>query len=169
MPISDQAFWEGLDEERQTLQLVTETGLAPNCSVLAAAVLSNHVLEATTEHLRKSKSTNEACDKDFWLRHQQVDNLISRALLRTPDHLRSDETKEPLAVHMNMCLQTFSISLYQAAEKAALASPDSNTDLANRLRARCRRCAVEIVDIMKAARCMSIRKVRFSESRVQIC
>ena len=161
MPVSDQAFREGVDEERQTLQQVMENGLSPNCSVLAGAVHCNHVLEATTQHLRKSKSTNEVCDKDFWLRHQQVDNLIARALLRTPDHLRSDETKEPLAFHINMCMQTFSISLYQAASRVASAPPAPNTDLANKLRTRCRRCAIEIVDIMKAARWMSIRKVCF--------
>lgn len=130
-----------------------------SASPLTASVITARLLEKLMQHLRKAE--NDVTESDFWVRHQQLDNEISRVLLMMPDHLRPDTTQHSLAFFVNMCLHEFTVSLFTAALTAASKLPDK-ADLMLSLQLRARRAAEEIVNIMKLQSYMNIRKVRDS-------
>ena len=143
----------------QSLQEATSHGLEQFASPLTAAVISGWVLEKCTSHLRQaSEIAEDSQERQFWLRHQQLDSMIAKILMSLPDHLRASSTREPLAFFVNMCFHEFTISIFQAAILVAQKSP-SRFDTVARLRSRARRAAEQIVDIMRLGAYMDIRLV----------
>jgi len=165
MPSSEYAFREGHPETAQSLQCATSNGLEQSASPMGAAVVSGWILEQCSVHLRQASDVkDDSRERQFWLRHQQLDNIISRILMNLPDHLRAAKTREPLAVFVNMCLHQFTISLFQAAIKLAQKSP-SRYETVARLRLRVHRAAENIIDIMRAEAGTDVKKVSRSKFR----
>ncbi|KAK5326069.1 hypothetical protein LTR70_002334 [Exophiala xenobiotica] len=159
MPSSEYAFREGHPETAQSLQCATSNGLEQSASSMGAAVVSGWILEQCSVHLRQASDVKDhSRERQFWLRHQQLDNIISRILMNLPDHLRAAKTREPLAVFVNMCLHQFTISLFQAAIKLAQKSP-SRYETVARLRLRVHRAAENIIDIMRAEAGTDVKKM----------
>lgn len=165
MPASEYAFREGQPETAQSLHSATSNALGQSASPMELAVVSGWILDKCTVHLRQAPDVkDDSRERQFWLRHQQLDNIISRILMTLPDHLRAGATREPLAVFVNMCLHQFIISLFQAAVKLAQKSP-SRYDTVARLRLRVHRGAEEIINIMRAEAYMDVKRVSRSENR----
>jgi len=161
MPASENAFREGYQEISQSLQEATSNGLGQSAAPMAAAVISGWMLEKCTIHLRQAQDImDDLQEQHFWLQHQQLDNIVSKALMSLPEHLRAASTQNPLTIFVNMCLHEFTISLFQTASLIAQKS-HSKFETAARLRSRARRAAEEIIDIMHSAAYMNIRKVSF--------
>ncbi|KAJ9652265.1 hypothetical protein H2198_008475 [Neophaeococcomyces mojaviensis] len=159
LPTLDNTFLHHASERARTLEEAASNGLNPTESSLTAAVLAGRLLDQVTQHLRQVKI--EAADpghKHYWLRHQQLDNTITKFLLHLPDHIRSENTRDPLAFFVNMCIHEFTISLFQAATSfAQRGSPKSN--ILALLRSRAHRAADEIVSIMRTQSFMSLRRM----------
>lgn len=159
MPTSEQAFRRGEQDEPQSLQDAVSRRLVRSAAPLSAAVLSAWVLEKCTLHLRQAQHVkNDVQQQQFWLQHQQLDNMISRTLMSLPEQLRAATTREPLALFVSMCLHEFTISLFQAAILLAHKSP-SKLDSVAGLRSRARRAAEEIIDIVRSKASMDIRRM----------
>lgn len=134
------------------------TGLDDTASPLKAAVLVSRILEQCARHLRAVPSASDtAAVQDYWLRHQQLDNNISKFLLNMPDHLRADKTKDSLAIWVAMCLHLYIINISQAAISLIKESGDAADT--PRFLNRARRSAQEIAETVRTIASLGIRKV----------
>lgn len=159
LPISEETLLSSADNNAQTLENAATEGLKSFASPLAASALTARMLERIMRHLRQAEyDLADPEGESFWLRHQKLDNEMTRFLLTMPDHLRPATTQHPLAFFVNMCLHEFTISLFTAASIAAQKSA-LKTEMLSSLRLRARRAAEETINTMKAQSFMGIRKV----------
>ena len=154
LPASDLAFEFGIKEETGFLfDILLRLERGHVCSSFAGRVLAANLLQQTFEH--SSLETLQDCPDDVqngrhWMRHREIDNDLSAALMFLPSHLKLPRNIRCIdAVFTHVVVNLAKISLHNAAlgKVKKLALPET---LMLQCHARLLPAAEEILNILRA-------------------
>lgn len=148
LPSSEQAFVSGKKEEAPFLEDVFE---GAQYSGFGGTIVVVHILRMIFKHAHRTKPSHNAhtTDSQFWKRHRDLDDRISKLFMFLPPSFHIPPAlRDPRAIYLNLNLQAAVIILHQALldqyNTPSLPETVRQTSLG-----RMRASAEEIVNIMK--------------------
>ncbi|KAK7221326.1 hypothetical protein V2G26_009329 [Clonostachys chloroleuca] len=116
LPVSDEAFVEGREEETGSLQSSLNTHPSNILSELSARVLVAHLVQQSMEHTSLASQVEAFPEKAtaYLDRHRELDNELSLLLARLPNDLRSHQyARSQSAVAVNAQIHTAIMTLHR--------------------------------------------------------
>ncbi|CAH0034356.1 unnamed protein product [Clonostachys rhizophaga] len=119
LPVSDEAFIEGREEETGSLQSSLgslNTHPSNILSELSARVLVAHLVQQSMEHTSLASQLEKSPEKAtaYWNRHRELDNELSLLLARLPNDLRSHQyARSQSAAAVNAQIHTAIMTLHR--------------------------------------------------------
>ncbi|CAH0044935.1 unnamed protein product [Clonostachys solani] len=126
LPVSDEAFIEGREEETGSLQSSLNTRPSTILSELSARVLVAHLVQQSMEHTSLASQVEASPEKatTYWDRHRELDNGLSLLLARLPNDLRSHQyARSQSAAAVNAQIHTAIMTLHRTRTCLLRAEP----------------------------------------------
>ncbi|KAL8727425.1 MAG: hypothetical protein Q9181_005724 [Wetmoreana brouardii] len=151
LPAYEENYERSIPQDTVPLPDCMTPGGASSLSPFAGVVFIAHLFGRNLTHLHRPESNDEDdnLQGEFWKRHRQLDNTLSKTSLMLPAHLRLPTgVRDPNIIFINMNIHTTIICLHQAAIYK-LEQNKLQQSLIDQSSARCLLAATEIANIMR--------------------
>lgn len=118
LPATEDAFERNIPQETLSLEETFNSEVDPFLSPFGGVVIMSYFFGKNVTHAHRAGPDNRPFDLqgDFWKRHREMDNVLSKVSLSLPDHLRLPAgIRNSNIVFLNMEIHTSTICLHQAA------------------------------------------------------
>ncbi|KAA6406978.1 MAG: Fungal specific transcription factor [Lasallia pustulata] len=151
LPATEDAFERNTPQETLSLEETLSSEGDSFLSPFGGVIVMANLLGRNLIHVNQPGPDDRPFDLsgEFWKRHREMDNVLSKVSLSLPDHLRLPAgIRDPNIVFLNMEIHTSTICLHQAAISTATAHGVQDSTITES-RSRCLVAATEISNIMR--------------------
>lgn len=118
LPATEDAFERNIPQETLSLEETLDSEVDPFLSSFGGVVIMAYLFGKNITHAHQPGPDDRPFDLqgDFWKRHREMDNVLSKVSLSLPDHLRLPAgIRDSNIVFLNMKIHTSTICLHQVA------------------------------------------------------
>lgn len=118
LPATEDAFERNIPQETLSLEETLNSEVDPFLSPFGGVVIMAYFFGKNVTHAHQPGPDDRPFDLqgEFWKRHREMDNVLSKVSLSLPDHLRLPAgIRDSNIVFLNMEIHTSTICLHQAA------------------------------------------------------